>query len=274
MELVTRDARRSLAKHHTSVETFKNRVTKLSEREEEQSWDELCEEAEKMLKSTMRIAHAYDEIRRQTDLLLTFTEVRIDPLTGLSNRHVIDVSLRAVFAMMARYGTTFSIAIFEIDSFNDEAEGEEELTGYEHVVKEVADLLKDAVRDTDVLARYGGEEFVVIMPETDLEGARQFSDRLRRDVEEQLPTTISGGVAVDGDSRRLVLSRADSALYSAKMAGRNHIYCHNVNRIELVGFSTQKTEAEVSAADDPADGLSDDDRPLADDAATSPLTGP
>ena len=70
---------------------FKDRVSTLgSDQEEDGAWQELCAEAEGMLKPTLKLASqlaaAYDEIRQQSNNLMTFTEVRTDPLTGVSNR--------------------------------------------------------------------------------------------------------------------------------------------------------------------------------------------
>jgi diguanylate cyclase (GGDEF)-like protein len=93
----------------------------------------------------------------------------------------------------------------------------------------VAGYLTDAVpRRLDAVARYGGEEFVVLLAETDLQGARLVAERIRESVEAsrefRRPLTISGGVAVtwgiDGDIEDLV-ERADQALYQAKRDGRN-----------------------------------------------------
>ena len=102
-------------------------------------------------------------------------------------------------------------------------------------------MLDDNVRDTDVVTRYGGEEFVIVMPQTTLTGACVFTDRLRQQIEQNLPLTISGGVAaaVDGDTPHTLLSRADAALYSAKAAGRNRVFFHSGLEIR------SSTEAEV-----------------------------
>jgi diguanylate cyclase len=97
------------------------------------------------------------------------------------------------------------------------------------MLKAVARLLDDNVRDTDMVTRYGGEEFVIVMPQTTLDGATVFAERLRQRVEMQLPLTVSGGVAAagEGDNSQTLLARADAALYSAKSAGRNRLFRHN-----------------------------------------------
>jgi len=223
--------RRHLATHHASVVRFKNRVVTLGAAQSEGAWQELCQEAEGMLKPTFKLAaqlaNAYDEIRQQSNHLMTFTEVRTDPLTGVSNRRALDETLVSMFAMMNRYELPFSVVIFDIDHFKKINDDQGHLYG-DSILKSVAKLLADNVRDTDVVTRYGGEEFVIVMPQTPVTGACIFTDRLRQQVEQNLPLTLSGGVAaaVDGDGPQTLLSRADAALYSAKAAGRNRIFYH------------------------------------------------
>jgi diguanylate cyclase (GGDEF)-like protein len=114
------------------------------------------------------------------------------------------------------------------------------------MLQAVARLLDETVRDTDIVARYGGEEFVVVMPHTSLENACHFGERVRRLIEKEIALTISGGVtaALDGDNAQSLLSRADTALYSAKAAGRNRIYRHTGVDIEPIVFG----EAELAAS--------------------------
>jgi diguanylate cyclase (GGDEF)-like protein len=241
--------RRHLATHHASVVRFKNRVVTLGAEQSEGAWQELCQEAEGMLKPTFKLAsqlaNAYDEIRQQSNHLMTFTEVRTDPLTGVSNRRALDETLVSMFAMMNRYELPFSVVIFDIDHFKKINDDQGHLYG-DSILKSVAKLLADNVRDTDVVTRYGGEEFVIVMPQTPVTGACIFTDRLRQQVEENLPLTISGGVAaaVDGDGPQTLLSRADAALYSAKAAGRNQVFYHS-------GLEIHPT-AEVESEQQPA----------------------
>jgi diguanylate cyclase len=231
LEKIADLVRRHLATHHASVLRFKNRMESLGETQNESAWQELCKESESMLKPTLKLAaqlaNAYDEIRQQSNHLMTFTEVRTDPLTGVSNRRALDETLISMFAMMHRYELPFSIVIVDIDHFKKINDEQGHLYG-DSILKSVAKLLADNVRDTDVVTRYGGEEFVIVMPQTTLSGACNFSGRLCQKVEQNLPLTISGGVsaAVDGDNPQTLLARADAALYSAKAAGRNCVYFH------------------------------------------------
>ena len=102
------------------------------------------------------------------------------------------------------------------------------------MLSQLARLIDESVRETDVVARYGGEEFIVIMPETDLPGGTTFAERLRTRIAAEMPLTVSGGVAeaLDGDSHESLIARADAALYSAKSAGRNCIFRHTGSESE------------------------------------------
>ncbi len=242
LESVADDVRRNLALHQSNVHRFKKRVDDLSGENFKTNLKMLCSEAELMLSPTLKlatqIAHAYDEIRQQSSLLMSFTEVRTDALTGLSNRRALDESLETMFAMMTRYKLNFTLAIFDIDYFKQVNDQEGHVRGDE-VLAEVAQLLDYHVRETDVLARYGGEEFIIVMPETDLYGASVFANRVRRAIADSMTVTVSGGLAqaLDGDNPRTLIARADSALYSAKAAGRNCVYRHNGSFLEPLATS-------------------------------------
>jgi diguanylate cyclase (GGDEF)-like protein len=239
LEKIAWDLRKGLAKHHASVSKFRDRVGRLNDEQQEATWKELCREAEDILKPTLQlatqIANAYDEIRQQSANLMTFTEVRTDPLTGVNNRRGMADAVAGQFAMMHRYGTTFALAIFDIDHFKRVNDEKGHLQGYQ-MLQELARLFDQSARETDVVARYGGEEFVVVMPQTDLDGAGLFAERLRMRVETELSITISGGVAQarEGDTQDTLLARADSALYQAKSADRNGVFCHNGQEITAV----------------------------------------
>lgn len=237
LEQIAEGVRKQLASHHMSVARFKDRVSELSGQEKETAWGELCREAEQILKPTLRLAEqisrAYDEIRQQTNHLMSFTEVRTDPLTRVSNRRGLDESLESMFALLDRYDQPFSLVIFDIDHFKLVNDTKGHLHG-DRTLQAVARILDDTVRDSDVVARYGGEEFVVVMAHTTLDNACHFAERVRVLVESNLGLTISGGVAqaFDGDNPQSLLSRADAALYSSKAAGRNRIFRHSGADIE------------------------------------------
>jgi diguanylate cyclase len=232
LEQIAQRVRRELAMHHANLTAFKRRVDELSRAPESSDWRQLCDEAERLLKPTqdlaMQLAHAYDGIRQQSSRLMTFTGQRCDPLTGLCNRQALDETLENYLTMHRRYGMLFSVAIFDIDNFN--AFNEKHGHGHgDRLLKQIASLIDQQARDTDVVTRSGGEEFIVVLPATELPGATNFAERMRATIERMSSLTVSSGVATvaDGDDAKVFLTRADSALYAAKAAGRNCVYCHN-----------------------------------------------
>lgn len=237
MEGISSELRGNLAKHQASIRQFRQRVGEIANKNEMADWHELSEEADRALRPTMQlatqIAQSYDELRQQMNLLMTFTEVRTDPLTGLSNRRAMDDSLAALFALMRRYGNSFSMMILDVDHFKSINDEQGHLYG-DQVLQQAARLLDDCARDTDIVVRYGGEEFVIVMPETELEGAAAFAERVRLEIEQDLPITVSCGAATaaEDDTAESLFARADKALYAAKNAGRNKALCHNGTSIE------------------------------------------
>ncbi len=255
LEKIARTVHHSLTTYHTSISKFKDRVGRLSDHGQETAWKELCQEAEGILSPTLRlatqIASAYDEIRQQSANLMTFTEVRTDPLTGLNNRRGLDEALIAQLALMNRYHAPFAVAMLDIDHFKQVNDREGHLNG-DRVLQGLSHLLEECVRETDLLARYGGEEFVVIMPQTDLAGACMLTERLRCEVAKRMSITVSGGVAAagEGDTAESLLGHADTAMYSAKAAGRNRIFCHTGDDVEPVAEEAVSEEAAVAVGSD------------------------
>lgn len=239
LERIARSVQSSLAHHNASLDRFKGRLGKLNEHEQRAAWKELCREAEDILAPTLRlasqIANAYDQIRQQSTHLMAFTELRTDPLTGVSNRRALDDAMAAQLALLQRYRTPFAIAMFDVDHFKKINDENGHLHG-DQMLQDVAKLIDDTARETDIVARYGGEEFVVVMPQTGLDGACVFAERMRRSVEQHLPLTVSVGVAAgnETDTTQAMLVRADSALYAAKAAGRNCTFRHTGVAVETI----------------------------------------
>lgn len=250
LERIACEVRQSLRKHHASLDRFKDRVGKLNQDEKSAAWQNLCQEAEDMLKPTLnlasQIADAYEQIRQQSAHLMTFTETRTDPLTGVKNRRALDDILATQFAMVNRYGLRFSVALFDIDHFKQVNDEFGHLRG-DQILREVAKLFDETVRETDVVARFGGEEFVIVMPQTDLTGALLVAERVRQAIQQQTIVTVSGGLAaaLEGDNAESLLARADACLYSAKTAGRNCIHRH---RGDLVEAAVDPQEQEATHA--------------------------
>lgn len=239
LEKIAAKLRESLTAHNARLLEFRQRVDRLSSVEAEAAFARLCDEAEEILKPTMRLAAelsaAQDELRQQSSNLMSFTETRTDPLTGVQNRRGLDDALAAQMALLHRYDVRFALVLFDIDHFKQINDQRGHLRGDE-LLRALATKLDESARETDYVARYGGEEFVVVMPQTDLFGACIFAERMRVAIAQQLSLTISGGVAeaLDGDSAESLLARADEALYGAKAGGRNCIYCHDGRGIQPI----------------------------------------
>jgi diguanylate cyclase (GGDEF)-like protein len=232
LEKIAQRVRRELALHHANLAAFKRRVGELSHATDSADWKLLCDEAERLLKPTqdlaMQLAHAYDGIRQQSSRLMTFSGQRCDPLTGLCNRQALDETLHNYLTMHRRYGMLFSVAVFDLDHFKN-FNGEHGHVHGDRLLKQIASLLDQQARETDLVTRSGGEEFIIVLPGTELAGGTAFAERMRAIVARCSALTVSAGVAMvaEGDDVKLLLTRADSALYAAKAAGRNCVWCHN-----------------------------------------------
>lgn len=266
LERISRVVRRNLARHHASLIRFKRRIGELDTDQQKMAWADLCREWEELLlEPTSRLAaqigQGYDEIRQQISRLTLLTEARTDPLTRVSNRRGLDESLQEQFALMARYQVRFSVALFDIDHFKRVNDERGHLDG-DRMLQSLAQLIQEQARETDFVGRFGGEEFVVIMPQTGLEGACVFSERLRARVAQELPITISGGVAAaaTGDDPQSLMARADRGLYAAKSAGRNTVFYDDGQRIESAVTAIAKVgqNAETAAERLVAEGAATD----------------
>ena len=167
--------------------------------------------------------------RRTADLVTANRTLRdladTDALTGISNRRHFDRLLREGFERALLTGRRLSVLLIDVDHFKQVNDNEGHLVG-DRILRELGQLLQNAVRSDTVVARYGGEEFAVISP-SGLREAVGLAERLRRAVEQSLAIRISIGVAsfetsLDQDEPAL-LARADRALYAAKAGGRNRV---------------------------------------------------
>lgn len=168
----------------------------------------------------------------------------IDELTGLHNRRYFYPEARAVLARAVRYKTAFSVLLVDVDRFKSVNDAYGHATG-DHVLRDVAQRLKECAREADILARFGGEEFVLVLPETDEVGARILAGRVLDAVKAlrwqvggaELVVTASVGLSTLGvraaglDDTQALLERllheADMALYHAKAEGRDQYRCHS-----------------------------------------------
>jgi len=181
-------------------------------------------------------------LERRNEMLMArlAEEARTDPLTGLLNRRGFDEHAARELAHAGRDGRPIAIAIFDIDHFklvNDErghAAGDRVLT---HMGRALA----AQSRAIDVAARLGGEEFAVLMPDCDEAGAESFADRVRGalatpDCSSVPEVRVSAGITVTAVPLdvQTMLERGDSALYSAKRAGRDRTVAYQAPSLPLM----------------------------------------
>jgi diguanylate cyclase (GGDEF)-like protein len=163
------------------------------------------------------------------------TLARRDPLTGLSNRRVLQEDLELLEARVARYGHRYCMTLLDIDHFKAYNDTHGHQAG-DDVLQAVSAQLQHQARAGDALYRYGGEEFLCILPEQTLATGIHATQRMRASVQLlSIPhhtnstgvITLSAGVAtLDPDHPRPaheVLKEADDALYQAKQHGRNRV---------------------------------------------------
>lgn len=153
-----------------------------------------------------------------------------DQLTGLLNRRAIWPLLNHEFQHAQRSGAPFSLILGDLDLFKKVNDTYGHDAG-DLVLQETAKRLEGALRRQDALCRWGGEELLVLLPDTDSNGALEVAEKLRAAMagsaitagDDRIHQTISLGVASfqDGDAIGSVVSRADEALYQAKHKGRN-----------------------------------------------------
>jgi diguanylate cyclase (GGDEF)-like protein len=156
-----------------------------------------------------------------------------DSLTGISNRRYFFERANQEFARTKRSSAPLSVAELDIDFFKQINDQNGHAVGDE-VLKSLCNATQRLLRETDLFARLGGEEFAVLLPDTNLDGARHLAERLRQAIADsklslssgELNCTVSIGVAMLNSTDTCIedcLLRADSALYKAKHNGRNRV---------------------------------------------------
>jgi diguanylate cyclase len=166
---------------------------------------------------------------------------RTDMLTGLANRRALEEFFRTAQIAAMEKGEALSVLMLDIDHFKLINDNFGHGVG-DQVLRLMAQVLRDRVRDIDLPARYGGEELIAVLPGIDLTACTDVAERIRRAIAdcritrrstgEVLPTiTVSIGVAQfqPGESMADLIERCDRALYRAKGAGRNRV----ITEIEL-----------------------------------------
>ncbi len=167
----------------------------------------------------------FDEIKQQTF---------IDDLTGLYNSRYLKYALATAILKSKQPGKHFSVLFIDVDHFKNINDQHGHLVGSEFLTT-IAKTIKNAVRAIDPVFRYGGDEFVVIVQETDVQGAKEIAERIRKNIERRvfvlgickIRTTVSIGIATYPEhaaERDEILRLADQAMYSVKRTSRNAVH--------------------------------------------------
>lgn len=175
-----------------------------------------------ILNSNLTSARHYQQAR---------SDALTDSLTGVGSRRLFEKQLEQEFRRAARYNRPFCVAMLDLDDLKNTNTDGGHAVGDE-VLRRFAQAVSQAKRDQDVLCRYGGDEFVLLMPETDLGGAMQMLERVRRKTPQlampnDMTLYVSGGVTQydpnDETGTKALVRCADLALYEAKRTGRDRI---------------------------------------------------
>jgi diguanylate cyclase (GGDEF)-like protein len=157
-----------------------------------------------------------------------------DSLTGLFNRHFMQISLERELSRAARRKQTLAVFMMDLDHFKKFNDTYGHAAG-DTVLKAVSEIFRSSIRTEDIACRYGGEEFTIMMPDVTQAVAIERAESIRRavaslrvplDKENYAEFSISIGLALypeDGETADLLLRRADLALYRAKRSGRNQV---------------------------------------------------
>jgi len=189
--------------------------------------DEFAGLGEEFNKMARELKRRIEELREAVHESLT------DDLTGLANRRAFDVTFANRVRDLNRLGGTLGLVLLDLDNFKSINDTYGHPQG-DYVLREFARVLHETSREIDHPARYGGEEFALLLPGTDLQGAFEVSERVRRGIEAlnialldgsgRMRVTVSCGVGAmpetAGEAGPLVKA-VDAALYEAKRSGKN-----------------------------------------------------
>jgi diguanylate cyclase (GGDEF)-like protein len=197
--------------------------------EHHQAMRDLAEKNVELRSAYTSLEEAHREQVRLYEMVIT------DEKTGVRNYHYFRIRLGEEFERARRYGGELALLMLDIDDFKRVNEKHGYLVG-DTALKDVAQILVERQRVTDIIARYGGEEFVIILPETGRSGARAIAERLRERIAGHAFLGASGapvslGVSIgvstfphpEVTSKEELIQRADRALQRAKAQGKNRV---------------------------------------------------
>ena len=190
----------------------------------------VAERTQDLMAVNERLLHEVAERARAEELLAQVA--RSDPLTGLMNRRAMLEHLEYEAARFQRSRTPFTLLLADLDRFKSINDTYGHDAGDQALIQ-TSEQLVQAIRAHDLVARWGGEEFLILLPDTDRQGGLIVAEALREGVaaqkvaigEQELRLTLSIGVAAYGWGQTIhqCIKAADTALYQAKLEGRNRV---------------------------------------------------
>lgn len=202
------------------------RETRVIQLNAQRSHDELTDMKRRVDESEKEVARLQNELSQASEM------VRHDALTGALNRKGMNEAVEREVARARRHGANLCIALLDVDNFKKLNDSLGHQAGDEALVH-LARVTRETIRPQDTLARYGGEEFLVLLPDTPIDDAVTAMVRVQRELtkrfflhkNDKLLITFSCGVAelLGEETAGDAISRADSAMYLAKRAGKNRV---------------------------------------------------
>ncbi|MBO9665433.1 MAG: diguanylate cyclase [Bdellovibrio sp.] len=184
------------------------------------------------IRSQLRIRDLHEQLLFANEKLKELVDT--DDLTGLYNMRSLYQRLDFEMERARRFSRDVCVVMMDMDYFKTVNDGHDHLFG-SYVLSEVGKIIRACTRNIDIPARYGGDEFLVVLTETNHEGAMHFCERLRENIQrttfrngedsKKLTASLGFAITVPGEniSAKEMVRRADHALYEAKRAGRNQV---------------------------------------------------
>ena len=156
-----------------------------------------------------------------------------DEMTGFKNKRSFRTSLSTEINVAMRYSRRFSIVMIDADNLKEINDRLGHSAG-DAYIQSIASIIENNLRSSDIISRYGGDEFLVLMPETDIQNAKEAGEKVRLAIQNSsfdiagkpVTSTVSIGIAgypVDSNNGDVLVDCADKALYESKRTGRNRV---------------------------------------------------
>ena len=148
-----------------------------------------------------------------------------DPMTGLHNRGYLIASMDKLLSLLSANNQPVSVLLFDVDNFKrfNDTQGHPE---GDRILKVIAEVMHNVAPKPSICCRYGGEEFIVVLPGAEQNAAKQVAEKLRGEIQNSCPLTVSIGAITcmnSSASRETLIREADRALYRAKDLGKNRV---------------------------------------------------